>query len=50
VELDRRLRELWSVHPGYNFIAHEKSFLAKITAALMILGDVVDNGWSGARV
>lgn len=50
VELDRRLRELWSAHPGYHFIAHETSFLAKITAALMILGDVVDNGWSGARV
>lgn len=44
VELDRRLRELWSAHPGYNFIAHEASFLAKITAALAILGDVVENG------
>lgn len=44
VQLDRRLRALWSAHPGYNFIAHEASFLAKITAALAILGDVVENG------
>lgn len=46
VELDHRLRDLWSAHPGYNFIAHESSFLAKITAALAILGDVVQNGWA----
>lgn len=45
VELDLRLRELWSAHPGYHFIAHESSFLAKLTNALRILGDVVDNGW-----
>lgn len=44
VELDRRLCELWSAHPGFNFIAHEASFLAKITTALEILGDVVKNG------
>ncbi len=46
VELDRRLRELWSAHPGYNFVAHQRSFLAKLTRALTILGDVVDHGWT----
>lgn len=45
VEVDRRLRELWSAHPGFHFIAHEESFLAKITTALKILGGVVNDGW-----
>lgn len=46
VALDRRLRELWSPHPGYNFVAHETSFLAKLARALSILGRVVDGGWT----
>ncbi|MEZ5237868.1 MAG: AAA family ATPase [Microthrixaceae bacterium] len=45
VALDRRLRDLWSPHPGYHFIAHQASFLAKLTNALRILGEVVDGGW-----
>jgi predicted ATPase len=35
--LDHRLRELWSLHPAFFSVPHEKSFFAKITAALSIL-------------
>ena len=42
VELDLRLRELWSIHPRFHLIEHRSSFLAKITTALEILGGVTD--------
>lgn len=42
VVLDARLRELWSQHPRFTFVAHEPSFLAKITKGLGKLSEIVD--------
>lgn len=42
VELDGRLREIWSEHQGFHFVAHNPSFLGKITEALSVLQSVVD--------
>jgi predicted ATPase len=41
VELDRRLRELWSRHPRFMLVPHTSSFLHKITTGLALLGSVV---------
>jgi predicted ATPase len=41
VALDRRLRDLWSVHPRFHLVPHTPSFLQKITMGLAILGSVV---------
>lgn len=41
VEVDRRLRELWSPHPEFHLVPHSPSFLRKITVALSILESVV---------
>jgi hypothetical protein len=41
VELDRRLRELWSPHPSFHLVPHNPSFLRKITVGLSILESVV---------
>ena len=41
VALDRRLRDLWSPHPGFHLVPHTPSFLQKITIGLSILGSVV---------
>jgi predicted ATPase len=41
VALDRRLRELWSRHPGFHLVPHTPSFLQKITIGLSILESVV---------
>lgn len=35
--LDQRLKEIWSKHPRFHFVAHDASFLAKITHALKII-------------
>ncbi|QGG95395.1 ATP/GTP-binding protein [Actinomarinicola tropica] len=40
VELDRRLRDLWSPHPAFHLVPHNPSFLRKITVALSILESV----------
>jgi predicted ATPase len=39
--LDRRLRELWSLHPRFSLVPHSPSFFQKITFALGILQRVV---------
>jgi hypothetical protein len=39
--LDRRLRELWSPHPGFHIVPHHDSFLHKITMGLAILESIV---------
>ena len=44
VELDKRLRALWSQHPRFHFIPHGPSFLAKITAALHTLTEILADG------
>jgi predicted ATPase len=41
IALDKRLKELWSQHPRFNFIKHETSFLHKISTALKIMGAIV---------
>jgi len=46
VELDARLRVLWSRHPRFTLIPHNSSFMAKITDALAVLERLVD-GHSG---
>jgi predicted ATPase len=42
VELDRRLRALWSRHPRFTLIEHDSSFLKKIVGALGVLERLVD--------
>lgn len=45
IELDRALRALWSQHPRCHFVPHGPSFLAKITAGLHALTEIL----AGAR-
>lgn len=42
VDLDARLRTLWSRHPRFTLIPHSSSFLAKIVGALGVLQRLVD--------
>jgi predicted ATPase len=42
VDLDARLRALWSQHPRFTLVPHNASFLAKIVGALAILQELVD--------
>lgn len=42
VELDARLRALWSRHPRFTLIPHSASFMAKIVDALAVLEHLVD--------
>jgi len=45
-DLDLRLRELWSNHANFHFVAHSASFFAKLQAGLRQLQKIVDdNGW-----
>lgn len=41
IELDGRLRDIWSVHPRFFLIPHNPSFLRKITTGLSILESIV---------
>lgn len=45
VELDGRLKTLWSGHPRFHFVPHGPSFLAKITTGLHTLTEIL----AGAR-
>lgn len=42
IALDLRLRELWSGHPAYHFVAHAPSFMAKMANAVERLRSVVN--------
>jgi predicted ATPase len=42
VELDARLRGLWSRHPRFTLIPHNGSFMQKIVGALSVLERLVD--------
>lgn len=42
VELDARLRALWSQHPCFTLVPHASSFLRKINGALEVLERLVD--------
>jgi predicted ATPase len=41
VELDARLRKLWSRHPRFMLVPHHPSFLRKITVGLAMLESIV---------
>jgi hypothetical protein len=41
IDVDRRLRALWSEHPRFHFVPHNPSFLGKITLGLSILERLV---------
>lgn len=41
VQLDKRLRELWSEHPNFIFVPHNVSFIKKINAGLDELAKIV---------
>jgi hypothetical protein len=41
IDLDRRLRELWSPHPRFTLIPHANSFFRKMTTALALLENLV---------
>lgn len=42
VDLDARLRALWSRHPRFTLIPHSSSFIQKIVGALAVLERLVD--------
>lgn len=41
VELDRKMRALWTRHPRFHLVPHHTSFFHKITSALAMLESVV---------
>jgi hypothetical protein len=41
VEIDRRLREVWSKHPRFSLVPHNPSFFRKITSGLALLESMV---------
>jgi predicted ATPase len=41
VEIDRKLRQLWSRHPRFRLVPHTPSFLRKITTGLALLESLV---------
>ncbi len=41
IELDRRLKEIWSQHPHFIHIPHEESFFAKLTRAVHAFQEVL---------
>ena len=47
VQLDHALRALWSQHPRFHFIPHGPSFLAKITAGLHALTEILAGDRTG---
>ena len=43
IELDKRLRDMWSQHPNYKFIPHQGSFIEKLKTALEALEETIHN-------
>ena len=41
LQLDRRLKSLWSQHPRFVFVPHNKSFIKKVNAGLSELAKIV---------
>lgn len=41
IELDRKLREIWSTHPNFHIVASRDSFMQKINEGIEILKHVV---------
>lgn len=50
VDLDRRLRAVWSHHRHFHFVPNHASFLAKMNEALEVLLAVVDGEHPGAAI
>lgn len=42
VDIDRRLQKIWRLHSNYHFIAHETSFLNKLSVAIKKLTSLLD--------
>lgn len=42
IELDKKLKEVWSKHPNFQLVAHNKSFVKKINNGLYCLQDSLD--------
>ena len=42
VQLDARLRQLWSRHPRFTLVPHTRSFLQKMVSAVELLEQLVD--------
>ena len=49
VALHHRLHALWSQHPRFTFVAHEPSFLRKITSGLAALADILERRANDVR-
>lgn len=43
IELDKKLKELWSNHSNFTFIPHNPSFIKKVTSGLDALAKVVSS-------
>lgn len=41
LELDSKLKKLWSQHPNFVFIPHDKSFIGKVNTGLLELAKIV---------
>lgn len=41
LSLDQKLKSLWSQHPNFVFVPHEKSFIRKVNAGLQALAKIV---------
>ena len=42
IEIDRQLQKIWGLHPRFNFIPHESSFLKKLQVAVTKLTSFLD--------
>lgn len=42
IVIDRKLKSLWSKHPNFVFVPHEKSFISKVNSGLRELAKIVD--------
>ncbi|WP_372883001.1 AAA family ATPase [Psychromonas sp.] len=39
--LDQRLQQIWSQHPNFNLVSHDKSFIKKIMLGIATINDVI---------
>ncbi len=49
LDLDRKLRALWSKHPNFTMVPHERSFIKKINRGLDVLSKIVTHHQNGHR-
>ena len=42
LEIDRKLKNLWSKHPNFVFVPHKRSFIEKVNSGLHELAKIVD--------